>query len=343
MAQIFMSSPMLRNLYPPPGSFPHAWVEARRSRAIVALMHRAVQANGMPRTPQYILRNRTALTSASCYHAAMTAFSEAARDRKLLIGVVHLRPLPGSPNAVDLATTIAAARDDVTALVDAGFDGYVVENFGDVPFYKNRVPPQVITCMTRVALELERAVASSTSGGGNLLVGANVLRNDARGALAVATAASLQFVRVNVHTGAMVTDQGLIEGQAADTVRQRDRHAPGVAILADVKVKHAAPLATAFNLADSARETAYRGLADGLIVTGSATGNAVDPGELQTVRNAVPDRPLLVGSGATAKSVAALLDVADGIIVGSALKDGSDVRDPVSADRARRFVEAARS
>ncbi len=255
-------------------------------------------------------------------------------DRRLLIGVVHLPPLPGSPRGtLDLETIEARARADAEVLLAAGFDGWVVENFGDAPFFGEAVPPWVPTVMTRVALGLPRGA----------LAGSNVLRNDARSALAVAIAADLDFIRVNVHVGAAVTDQGVITGRAAETVRDRAALGASVAICADVHVKHAVPLgAHAPDIGESARELAYRGLADALIVTGAATGRAADASELTAVRAAVPDRPLLIGSGADEATVASLLEVADGVIVGTSIKTGGQTTAPVDADRARRFVVAAR-
>ena len=261
-------------------------------------------------------------------------FDSAVKAKKLLLGMVHLKPLPGSPRhrGEDLASVAAAARADAETLLAAGFHGYVVENFGDVPFFKDRVPPQVVSFMTRVALELPRQGA---------IVGVNVLRNDASAALAVAAAANLDFIRVNVHVGAMATDQGIIEGRAARTARERLVLAPGVAILADVDVKHASPVGGAFDLGTTAQETAYRGLADGLIVTGRATGSSVALGDLKTVRAAVPDRPLVAGSGVTPETVGEVLQLADAVIVGTALKRMGRVEEPVDPRRARELVENA--
>ncbi|MCZ6794292.1 MAG: BtpA/SgcQ family protein [Planctomycetota bacterium] len=255
-------------------------------------------------------------------------------QRKLLLGVVHLRPLPGSPRFEGrLEAVVDSARADCEAILEAGFDGYVLENFGDLPFHPGPAPAHVISCMTRVACELRRTGA---------FVVVNVLRNDAAGALAIAAATGLQAVRVNVHCGAAVTDQGIIEGRAAETLRLRNRLAPEVAILADVDVKHAVPLGHSRRLEDDARDVAYRGLADALIVTGPATGADASPDDLRAVSDAVPDRPILVGSGVAEENVAQWLQQSSGAIVGSSVKRGGRVEEPVDAARARRLVQAAR-
>jgi len=256
--------------------------------------------------------------------------------------MVHLPPLPGSPShgGETLEEIEERARRDAGALLDGGMDGYIMENFGDSPFFKGPVPPHVLTMMTRVALALP------CTGGPEKkpLRGVNVLRNDARGALSVAAGAGLDLIRVNVHTGAMVTDQGIIEGRAAETLRTRALlHAP-VAILADLLVKHAAPLGGG-PLADPAalaRDLVERGRADAIIITGPATGAPADLGRLRMVRESVPDSPILVGSGVTSKTVAPILEIADGVIVGSSLKAGGNVLAPVDPRRVRELVRAAR-
>jgi membrane complex biogenesis BtpA family protein len=255
--------------------------------------------------------------------------------RKLLLGMVHLKPLPGSPRhgGEALSAIAAAARADAAALLEAGFDGYVLENFGDAPFFASAAPPHVIAAMTRVACDLPRQDA---------FVAVNVLRNDAAGALAIAAALELDGIRVNIHTGAAVTDQGLISGQAAETLRLRSRLGAPLAILADVAVKHSQPLAAAFDIKEAARDTAYRGLADALIVTGKATGAGALIDDVLAVRQAVPDRPLLIGSGVSASSVADWLALADGIIAGTAIKREAKIELPVDPLRARELVRAAR-
>ncbi|MBL9152090.1 MAG: BtpA/SgcQ family protein [Verrucomicrobiales bacterium] len=258
-------------------------------------------------------------------------------ERPCLIGVIHLNPLPGSPGwGGDFDSVLRAAVDDARAYRSAGFRAVVVENFGDTPFYPGTVPPETVAAMARAGSVVRDAV------GPDFPIGFNVLRNDARAALALCAACGGSFIRVNVHTGAMVTDQGLIQGQAADTLRQRDALGltGSVAILADVLVKHAAPLA-ALPIDCCATDTWQRGRADALIVTGTGTGQATPLDRLRAVRDAVPEAPLFAGSGVTAETVRDILAIADGVIVGSALKTGGRLNAPVDPDRAAAFVKAA--
>ena len=254
-----------------------------------------------------------------------------------IVGMVHLLPLPGATGwRGSMADIIRRACEDARMLADGGIDGVLIENYGDVPFHPGAVPPETVAAMTAATVEVARIVA--------VPVGVNVLRNDAAAAVAIAVAAGADFVRVNVHTGAMLTDQGWIEGKAHDTLRLRTRLDSPVAVLADVLVKHAtAP--PGVDAAAAARDTWHRGLADGLIVTGGATGATPDPERLLTVRHAVPDAPLWIGSGLDAANAPDLLPLADAAIVGSALQHegvaGSGV-DSVRVKRLVRIVHALR-
>ena len=248
-----------------------------------------------------------------------------------LIGMVHLRPLPGTLYFDDsFDPVIDAALVDAWHLQQAGFDGLIVENFGDIPFRKNRVEPHTVAAMTAVIGEIRREI--------ELPIGLNVLRNDPFAATAVASATGAAFIRVNVLTGIMVTDQGLIEGEAADLFAYIERIAPWLTLYADIHVKHAAPLVDR-PIAELAQETTYRGGADGLIVTGTETGIEVDLEEMRTVRNAVVV-PVLAGSGVSHENVQEIRAECDGLIVGSSLKVDGVAGNPVDRERAVSFVEA---
>ncbi|HTF57184.1 MAG TPA: BtpA/SgcQ family protein [Planctomycetota bacterium] len=246
-----------------------------------------------------------------------------------LIGVVHLEALPGAPRArrtVD--ELLSLALRDAEAWVRGGADGLIVENFGDAPFAPDRVDPQVPAILAIVAREARARF--------RLPVGINVLRNDARSALAAALAAGASFVRVNVHTGAMETDQGIVQGRADETLRYRRALDAKVAIFADVFVKHAAPLFRA-TPGRAAADAVLRGQADALLVTGDATGDEADPARLAEVKRAAPRTPVLVASGITPGNVERYA-AADGFVVGTWAKRNGRV----DAKRVRELVAAIR-
>jgi len=198
-----------------------------------------------------------------------------------VIGMVHLPPLPGAPRYDrdgGREHLHDRARRDAERLAAGGVDAVMVENFGDAPYYPEEVPPHVVAEITATA-RLVRDVAGVPAG-------VNVLRNDGAAAVAAAAAAGGAFVRVNVHVGARVADQGLLEGRAHETMRLRERIGADVTVLADVDVKHSAPLAEGYE-AESLAESTERGLADGVVVTGARTGRAT---ALEDVERAVDRR-----------------------------------------------------
>ncbi|SMO44713.1 BtpA/SgcQ family protein [Halorubrum cibi] len=259
-----------------------------------------------------------------------------------VIGMIHLPALPGAPGAPDdgavaMDAAVDRAVDDARKLESGGVDGLMIENFGDAPFYPDDVPKHTVAATTRAAT----AVASAVE----LPIGINVLRNDAEAAVSVAAAVGAAYVRVNVHTGARVTDQGIVEGRAHETVRLRERLGVDIGIFADTDVKHSAPLTPAEYSAESFADTAERGLADAVIASGSGTGHAVDGDALEAVvaereRHGL-DTPVLVGSGVRPDTVGDLLGVADGVIVGTALKEGGETTAPVDPDRVAELVARA--
>jgi membrane complex biogenesis BtpA family protein len=184
--------------------------------------------------------------------------------------------------------------------------------------------------MTALACAVRRQV--------DLPLGINVLRNDALTALAVAHAAGGAFIRVNVLCGARLTDQGLIQGRAHELLRlRRQLAADSIRILADLAVKHSAPLADR-PLTEEAEETLDRGLADGLIVSGPSTGRPPQPEQLTILRQARPDAILLVGSGIAADNASQFTAHADAVIVGSAWQRDGRAGNPVVAERVRELL-----
>ena len=251
---------------------------------------------------------------------------------KVLIGVVHLRPLPGSPGwRCDMDAVVEFAVNDARAYERGGAHGLFVENFGDIPFTKGPVAPETIAAMAAAGRAIRQAV--------KLPIGFNVLRNDARAALALCAVCHGAFIRVNVHTGAMLTDQGLIEGNAYETLRYRQRICPEAQIFADVHVKHAVPLGN-WTIEDSARDTVERGLVDALIVSGAGTGLQAELADVERVRRAAPNTKILLGSGVTLANAQDFLPLADGFIVGSSLKLSGKLYNPVDAKRVAALVRA---
>lgn len=273
------------------------------------------------RSTHHSVQTRTLVSVATLFKTSVPA-----------LGVVHLLPLPTSPRwQGNLQGVIDRAEQEATALVSGGVSGLIVENFFDVPFTKGQVDPAVVSAMSLIVSRLQQLVT--------VPIGLNVLRNDARSALAIATCTGAQFIRVNVLTGVMATDQGLIEGCAHDLLRYRRELGSGVQILADVLVKHARPLGSP-NLTTAVQETIDRGLADGIILSGWATGSPPSLEDLELAKAAAKATPVLIGSGATWENIGKLIQSADGVIVASSLKRKGDINQPIDPNRVGQFMEA---
>ncbi|MEZ5063520.1 MAG: BtpA/SgcQ family protein [bacterium] len=258
-------------------------------------------------------------------------------ERIRLIGMVHVAALPGTPRAeLPPGRIAAAAAEEARLLEDAGFDAILLENMHDVPYLRGAVGPEIVAALTEVVGAVRRAV--------NVPLGVQVLAAANREALAVAHATGAGFIRVEGFVFASVADEGLL-GEAAAGPLLRYRRAIGaesVAILADVKKKHSAHALTAdVSLAETAAAAEFFG-ADGIIVTGAATGAPTDRADVEAVRRSVA-LPVLVGSGVTPESAPWLLETADALIVGSWYKRDGHWSHPPDPARAAELVRAVRS
>ena len=252
---------------------------------------------------------------------------------KPIIGVVHLPPLIGSPQSTQPFHEIRTrALSDAGILIDNGIDGVIIENYGDAPFQPDSVEPHTVVALALVTNEIREHHPQTP-------IGLNVLRNDAKSAIAIATVTGVHFIRVNVHTGAMLTDQGIIQGKAHETLRYRSTLKSEVKIFADIAVKHAVPLVPIDILA-SAEDTYHRGLADALIVTGAATGKSTDLDQLKTVKLTVPQASIFAGSGVTTDNLVEVLEYADGVIVGTSTKRDGVTTNEVDPDRVHALIKA---
>jgi len=235
---------------------------------------------------------------------------------RALIGVIHVAALPGTPaSTVGVGAIAAAAADEARLYERAGFHGLLIENTHDRPYLKGTAGPEIIAAMTAIGVEVRRASL--------LPLGVQVLAGANQCAIAVAHACGARFVRVEGFVFAHVADEGVIEACAGPLLRYRRAiGAERVRIFADIKKKHSAHAITAdVDLAETAHAAEFF-QADGVIVSGVATGRETDAADVRTVSKAV-QIPTLVGSGVSPQNLARYA-TADGLIVGSSVKvDGS--------------------
>jgi uncharacterized protein len=253
---------------------------------------------------------------------------------KVAIGVVHCLPLPGTPRhqRIAFSTIIDRALADASAYVEGGLDGLIVENHGDIPFVKESgLGPETAAALAVITAEIRREC--------RVPIGVNVLANAAIHALAIAKAGGATFVRVNQWANAYVANEGFVEGEAGKALRYRAAIDAGdVRIFADVHVKHGAHAIVGDRpLEELARDVEFFD-ADVAIATGQRTGNAANLDEVRTIASAT-SLPVLIGSGVTEENVVKLLEVADGVIIGSSLKRGRIWSEPVAGAHVRSFAE----
>lgn len=264
-------------------------------------------------------------------HAIQAIFGR----RKAVIGVIHLRPLPGAPeyDGESMDSLLAHALSEAARYQKGGVDGLIVENHGDIPFAKPEdLGPETAACMAVIAQSVRLAT--------QLPIGINVLANGAVQALAVAKAAGAAFVRVNQWANAYVANEGFMEGRAGAAARYRAwLRASEVKIFADVHVKHGAHAITADRtIEELARDVEFFD-ADVAIATGQRTGDSATAEELRTIA-AGTSLPVAVGSGVNPGNVGDILSVADAVIVASYLKRDGVWWNEVDPDRLATFMQA---
>lgn len=255
---------------------------------------------------------------------------------KALIGMVHVGALPGTPRAAQpVDELIRAAVQEVWALAEGGCDAILVENMHDVPYLNRSVGPEVVASMTAIC----RAVREAT----DLPCGVQILAGANEAALAVAQAAGFDFIRAEGFVFGHVADEGWIEACAGPLLRYRRQiGAESIAIWADVKKKHAAHAVTAdVSLAETVEAAELCG-ADGVIVTGAATGKETSLKDLVAARGATK-LPVVVGSGVTVENAASMLEWADALIVGSSLKKDGNWREAVDLERVKALSAVVRA
>jgi membrane complex biogenesis BtpA family protein len=255
--------------------------------------------------------------------------------RRALLGVIHVAALPGTPESLHGVSAIAeAAAAEARVYAAAGFHGLLIENTHDRPYLKGSAGPEIVSAMAVIGQEVRRSAGLPL--GVQILAGANLA------AMAVAHACGASFVRVEGFVFAHVADEGVIESCAGELLRYRRAIGAGnIRVFADIKKKHSAHAITAdVDLAETARAAEFF-QADGVIVSGVATGRATDPGEVRAVSEAV-GIPALVGSGVTPENMESLA-AADGLIVGSSVKEGGLWSNRLDAARVQRVAEAFRA
>jgi len=253
---------------------------------------------------------------------------------KPVIAMVHLGALPGAPlydADAGLPGLLAAARSDLTALQAAGVDAVMFGNENDRP-YEFRVDPASTATMAMIIGQLRTEIT--------VPFGVNVLW-DPHSTVALAAATGAAFVR-EIFTGSYASDMGPWTPDAGAAMRYRNRlHRPDLAMLFNVSAEFADSLDRR-PLPDRARSAVFSSIPDAVLVSGQITGEAAALSDLEAVKRVLPTTPVMANTGVRHDTIADVLRVADGCIVGSALKIDGHTWNAVDPDRARDFMDRVR-
>jgi uncharacterized protein len=266
----------------------------------------------------------------------MQKFRSIFKKEKPIIGMVHVQALPGTPkHKFEPSLIIDKALEEARVYYEAGIDAIMIENMHDIPYLKNGVGHEVSSIMTLIAYQIKRET--------KLPVGIQILAGANREALAVAKASSIDFIRAEGFVFAHTADEGIIEAQAGNLLRYRKHiDADEVAIFTDIKKKHSSHSITQdVSLLDTAKAARFF-LSDGVIITGSHTGESASIDELKELKSHL-DFPIIVGSGITQANVLSYLPISDAMIIGSYFKEKGYWENALSYNRIAKFMESVRN
>lgn len=275
---------------------------------------------------------------------AKNVFDQLFGRSRAIVGMIHVQALPGTPRArLSIDQIVKLAKSEAKLLASADFDAVIIENMHDAPYIHAGVggqhPPETVSAMTRVALAVREAAP-------NLAIGVQILSGGNREAVAVAHCTSdgrPSFIRCENFVFSHVADEGLLERAEAGALLRYRRTigADRVRVFCDIKKKHASHAITGdVSLGEAAQAAEFFG-ADGVIVSGTATGRPTNPKDMAEVAEAT-NLPVLVGSGVTPESIKQLFEAGAGaLIVGSSIKHDGKWFNPPDPKRCKALIKAA--
>jgi membrane complex biogenesis BtpA family protein len=250
-------------------------------------------------------------------------------EKKFVIGMVHCLPLPGTAGyGGDVEKIYRQAVQDAKTLEESGIDAVMVENMGDGPFAVN------LDTVQRVALVVATQKVQDVV---KIPVGVDAAFCDYQTSLSIALVTGSQFVRIPVFVDTVEFYGGIITPCARECILYRKAlGCEKIMILADIQVKHTNMLLSHVTIEQSAKNAADCG-ADAVIVTGSAIGTETPMEMIKRVKKAI-GLPIIVGSGVNVKNINEQLSVADGAIIGSSMKEGGIISNPISGSMVKEVL-----
>lgn len=251
------------------------------------------------------------------------------RNRQFVIGMVHCLALPGMPGFCgDMKKIIDQAVNDAVTLEKAGMDGIIVENMGDNPFGVTLDPEQACA-LAAISAVISREVS--------IPIGIDAAMNDYKTSLSIAKAIGGSFVRIPVFVDTVEFFGGIISPCAREAMLfRKNLQGTDIKILADIQVKHTHMVLPHVSIEDSAKAAESCG-ADAIIVTGTHIGVETPIEIIKRVKKVTP-LPVIAGSGVKTANIKEQLSIADGAIVGSSIKEGGIIENPISFKMASELI-----
>lgn len=255
---------------------------------------------------------------------------------KPVIAMVHFPALPGAPLheiTKGMEPIVDHVKRDLEALQDAGVDGVMFCNENDRP-YQFTAQPSTIASMAYVIGRTKSEIS--------IPYGVDILW-DPVAAVALAHSVGACFVR-EVFTGIYESDMGLWQSRAAEAVRLRAQlgNPENIRLLFNVSAEFASPFGRR-SVAEIAQSVAFSSLPDGICVSGPMTGSPVASSELERVTSLLEEVPVFVNTGVRQDNVEKYLSVADGAIIGTALKYDGKTFNAVDKNRAKQLMTTVKT
>jgi len=266
----------------------------------------------------------------------MERFKGVFKNPKTIIGMVHLQAMPGTPkNTLSNKQIIEHALHEARLLKNAGFHSILIENMHDTPYLNKKIGHEISSLMSIVGYQIKKET--------KLPVGIQILAGANKQALAVAHAANLDYIRAEGFVFGHIADEGYMDSCAGELLRYRKYiGAENIAIFTDIKKKHSSHVITDdISIGETAKAANFF-MSDGIIVTGSSTGEETALQDLTDVRKST-QLPILIGSGITIHNIEKYLPHADAFIVGSSIKEQGYWYNKINTDYCELFIKSVNS
>ena len=258
------------------------------------------------------------------------------KNKKPIIGMIHLKPLPGSPlydpQKCDFEKVLEIALNEAKILKEEGVDGLQVENIWDYPYLPGeKIGYETVACLSIAASEVRKETG--------LPVGINCHLNGGDASLSAAVASGAQWIRVFEWVNAYISHTGITEGIGYQLARKRSfLRSTEICFFCDVHVKHGSHYIIHDRTIEEQAFDAESEGAEVLICTGFETGIAPTPERISSFKKST-SLPVILGSGINEKNAYELLNISDGAIVGSYFKTEGNWKNTIQRDRVAKFME----